>query len=325
MNGLTFHDRGVVEVLWALLRTQTAEVGAFVRGEGDRARAMPCSAIATMLGRHASNGARTNARYVERWVARALASGLFRQRESDGAWYSPRIIDEAKYHETLSTYGRKGAKVTNARGSHYNRVEAAATPAAKAAAYPEAEAAGRAEADAYAEAEQPRARVRDYSGNHKDDPTSVALERLERLADVDLMDSDRSTISDACAGKSKAQIEAAVKSIVEAYRNGRVKTLVPFAAKLIRDQPPVRSEQDRDEQNRIKRAQRLCTELNIPWKHFHVQALAVVETHPHAINNAASATWDDYRAKLLPTDATPAQWWERFAQHVDGTPMPEMA
>lgn len=140
LNQLSFRARGIVHVLWAFSRTQTDEVGVLTVG----GKSLTSAQYVDLMCRVSAVDVRTRRDYIWSWVCEALSSGCFQQRE-DGAWYSPRIVREAQESEKLSTYGRKGAAKTNRRFTRYNRVEAAATPAAMAAAEAAAEAAGRSE------------------------------------------------------------------------------------------------------------------------------------------------------------------------------------
>jgi hypothetical protein len=175
---------------------------------------------------------------------------------------------------------------------------------------------GRSEAEADTEAEQPRARARVYSAKEED--TSVrTIRALEDLSLTQLTAGDEAIIQTACAGKSPAQLKVALERIETAYRDGTVKSLVRFAAKVIVEQPPVKAEKNALEATLIQRARKLCSDLNVPWKDFNIQALAVVEKHA-SITSAVNATWDDARARLFTSDS-PAVWWDRFTQHLEQT------
>ena len=137
------------------------------------------------------------------------------------------------------------------------------------------------------------------------------------MSDVDLTDDDRTRITGAVEGKTIPQVKAATEKIRREYIAGQVRTLIPFACKILRDQEPVKAEIDIEESRQITRARRLCEALNLPWNDFHVQVLDAVRRFPTRLTAAERATWDDHRARILPSNATAAQWFERFIQHVE--------
>jgi len=315
MNQLSFRSRGIVEVLWSFCRTQTDELGVFIR----RGCVLTPDAIADLIRQHSATDARTNARYMRMWVLDALQRGPFAMR-ADGAWFSPRIVAEIETNEKAIAYGRIGAEKRWGSESRYNGVTKPADPIATPIDPPMGLAIARSEEEEDIEAEQPRARARDYSGNRKDEPGTVAAEAvaaLERMADVDLTESDVAKITAACDGKSAPQVRAAIDAIRREHLAGKIRILVPFSEKLIREQGPVRVEVDRDEAIRIQQARQLCEDLQIPWPDFHVHALEVVKRHTAGTKRWVDATWNDYHAGVLARDATPRQWWDRFTQHIE--------
>ncbi|HKW13335.1 MAG TPA: hypothetical protein VJS69_02510 [Candidatus Krumholzibacteria bacterium] len=104
------------------------------------------------------------------------------------------------------------------------------------------------------------------------------------------------------------------------YGAGKVRVLVPFACSVIRDQVPVAQPIDHEERKQIAAARRICSTLNIPWDDFHLQALDAARRYPGRVTKAIALTWDDHKRKLIPSDATPAQWFERFMQHAEAAP-----
>ena len=139
---------------------------------------------------------------------------------------------------------------------------------------------------------------------------------LEKLSGVTFTPDDRAAVATAHVGKSESQVAEALKRIAESYRAGTIRNLPRYAAEVISKQPHVRTERDAEEAKTIQRAQRLCADLAVPWKHYNAQAMAAVTQHNGAVKAAVEATWADHHAKLFTSDS-PAVWWDRFTQHLD--------
>ncbi len=169
LNMLTFQQRGIVEVLWSISRTQMDEPGVFVKNGA----CLDSVAIARRVSGHHAGGT-TAARYVHAWVVEALTVGPFRQRE-DGAWYSPRIIKETQEHEKLSTYGKKGRE--KQLGSlYYSANDTGSDRPGPPPGPPPGPEQSRAEhIQSRAEERAPRARARDDSANGRSGPPPEAL------------------------------------------------------------------------------------------------------------------------------------------------------
>jgi len=233
---------------------------------------------------------------------------------------------QLRHHKRLSTAGKAGARKTNNRRV-YNGVsgQAEATPAARPSASLQP---GFSQLESESESESyppspppPRARDdRDFvPPEFRTDEYRVVLATitvLEKLSGVTFTPEDRAAVATAHVGKSESQVAEALKRIAESYRAGTIRNLPRYAAEVISKQPPVRTERDAEEAKTIQRAQRLCADLAVPWKHYNAQAMAAVTQHNGAVKAAVEATWADHHAKLFTSDS-PAVWWDRFTQHLD--------
>jgi hypothetical protein len=149
----------------------------------------------------------------------------------------------------------------------------------------------------------------------KETVSDYAIGALEQLAGQGFLDGDRQLIESACNDKTRAQVDAAIGRIAQAYKAGNVKALGRYAASAIRNQPAVQDKVDHAERARIRRAEQLCRDLDVPWNDFHVDALRVVNENGTGVSRAVESTWRDYHGKLF-TGASPAAWWDRFMSHL---------
>lgn len=314
MNQLTPAERGVVHILWSLLRTQMDEPGVFIKSGS----ILDPTGVGRLVKPHCSGGgARLD--IVSKWVSTVLQCGPFRQRE-DGAYYSPRIVREAQVSTDHAFNGKKGAEKRWSQRTHYNRAE-------KEGAMKEAI------APAMARSDQSRAEQKQSSGarapaleGESQEPevpeapepeASVTAERairgIEELTGLELANSDRDRIVRSTKGKVLSQVEYAIERIRDAYNAGSVKSIVAFSCRVIEDAPaPTR---DRSDDAHITAAKLACDTLGIAWSEYHMPVLRAVKENPTRTTKAMRATFEDVRAKII-TDSAPSIL-ERFLMRME--------
>lgn len=313
LNQLTPAERGVVEILWSLLRTQMDEPGVFIQCGS----ILDPTGVARLVKPHCSGGgARLD--IVSKWVSTVLQLGLFKQRE-DGAWYSARIVNESQEAEKQSGYGKKGAEKRWGASDTTIRREHIATPMGS----PMPDPMGRSEADEEEEAEQPGARARVDSGKTESqepdevsgEPAPMFCSGIEQLTGIELVPRDRERLTRACDGKTIHQVDASLERIRDAYRSGTVRSIVAFSERVILEAPPAKAEVDRAEQVHITRAKLACSTLGLDWGNYHVNVLQAVKKYPARVHTATHATFEDVRAKVIAD--TPPSILERFLMRIE--------
>jgi len=138
---------------------------------------------------------------------------------------------------------------------------------------------------------------------------------IEKLCGTRLTTDDRERLETACTNKSPAQITESLRTITAKYQAGEVKSLTAYASSVIAKQGPVRIERDAQEQVTITRAKKLCADLGVDWKHYHVHALQAVTQHNGEVTKAVESTWADHKASVFTGDNK--AWWDRFMQHLE--------